>query len=101
MEGIIKLIAGGALYIEMDSPTEISAGALTPKKTLLVAFTSKKTEFMTNVSELPPSIDAPRPTGGSLSALKQGDRILVTSAVNLVGIPVGEHFDATRIEVIR
>lgn len=101
MEGVIKMIAGGALYIEMDNPTELSAGALTPNKILLVAFTTKKTEFITNASDLPPGIDTPSQTKISLPSLKQGDRVLVTSAVNLIGLNMSDNFDATRVEVVR
>lgn len=100
IEGTIKVISGGALYIEMDNPAEVLARSLTPKKIVLVALTTKNTKYSL-WSDLPPTIDAEPVSNGSLKNLKQGDHVILTSAVNLVGIPEGGTFDVTRIEVIK
>ncbi len=102
IEGVIKVLSGGALYIEMENPTEIMEGKPAPKKIVLVALTTASTEYIVNTSELPPFPgEEPQTLKHSLSDIKQGDKILVTSAINLAGIPEGGTFDATRIEVIR
>ena len=86
----------------MENPAEILEGSPAPKKIVLVALTTESTEYILNASEPPPSLgEETSATKHSLAGIKQGDRVVITSAINLIGIPEGGTFDATRIEVVR
>ncbi len=100
IEGVIKAIAGGAIYVEMPDPVELVSGTANPKKVTRVALATKNTVIIVTDAELPPSLDnsSDATKKYTLADLKIGDRVILQSS-NDMRTP--ESFDVTRIEVIR
>ncbi len=101
IQGVIKAIAGGAIYVEMDNPDEIVAGVPTPKKVIRVALATKNTVLTITDSNVPPPFafdPVPPPKKFTLADLKVGDSVILTSAHDM---RTPESFDVTHIEVIR
>lgn len=99
IQGVIKAIAGGAIYVEMDDPNEIVAGVPTPKKVVRVALATKNTVVAITDSNVPPlfPFDSAQKKY-TLADLKVGNTVILTSAQDM---RTPESFDVTRIEVVR